>query len=252
MLWSTGSNIHEMKRLSVITNFGCDKSCAYCVWANHPLGKCHDSFNFHTFESELLKRLRFGSVSISGGGEPFYQFYNNIAWWNKIIDICSEHGMKISVHTRVKNENFEWIRDNIHQIVFSIDGYDSETAEYINKLRKYCKVRLVMVVQKNTTIQDIIKIQHEFGGHNITDGGTKITLKKLYGFDDGGNFDKFKSMYPKMFFLDSGDYNDYLMPDNKIYEKFDEQAVHTRYEYVHSIIDGLHTLVSECSKYLKF
>jgi hypothetical protein len=32
--------LEQGKGFSIITNFGCDKNCWYCIWKNHPMNTC--------------------------------------------------------------------------------------------------------------------------------------------------------------------------------------------------------------------
>jgi len=81
---------------SIITNFGCDTGCEYCIWNQHPLKKCYttvENTNWTKLES-FVKPYK--KISVSGGGDPFFKYELNKGWFDRLFDIYT--GM-IDVHT---------------------------------------------------------------------------------------------------------------------------------------------------------
>jgi len=152
-------------------------------------------------------------VSVSGGGDCLYNYNKYESWWSNFFAICNELNMKIDVHSREKfyNEDF-W--KNVNRCVLSSDVL-SDDIEYFTWLSQHTKMRIVHVVTKNSTeqlIEDYIDFCKEINA--------QFTIRELVGFDDDGKYIKYKEKYDGLFYLDSGDYNLYYMPDNTITDKF--------------------------------
>ena len=85
--------------ISIITNFGCNKKCWYCIWKNHKLNN-YKKIDYSKLEDFLVKNKSFGKVSLSGGGDPLYNYFNNITFWKFIINITKRLNLKLDIHTR--------------------------------------------------------------------------------------------------------------------------------------------------------
>ena len=208
MLWTTCPNI------SIITNFGCHFNCWYCVWKNHKLKK-HNNFDYNKLEDFLITHKNKGKVSISGGGDPLYNYFENIKFWIWLIDICKKHNIKIDIHTRTKLTKQNFWRKHIHRCVFSLDQITSDITEYLIYLSHLTKLRITHTVTQYTTskcVFDLLKLQDKLN--------CQLTLKELYEYYDKGVYNKLKIFYPNIYYLDHGDYNIYYMPDNSITDKF--------------------------------
>lgn len=201
--------------ISIITNFGCNKNCWYCIWKDHPLKKEFSDINYKLLD-EFLCTSNATKVSLSGGGDPLYNYFGNLKFWKYIINRTKEIGLRLDVHTReaLPKQNF-W-RKHINRCSFSSDSLneDREKLTYISWLTL---LRIVHVVTQKTTfrmIDEYLDFQRKIGT------GCQFTIKELVGFDDNGMYYKIKKYYPELFALDSGDYNIYFMPDNSIKTKF--------------------------------
>lgn len=203
------------KNISIITNFGCEHKCWYCIWKRHSLSKIESDFDFKKIRDFVnSNKGKADKVSISGGGDPLYDFENNRhSFWDKIFCIVNDTKMNLDIHTRVRlyDDTF-WKK--IHKVALSSDSLE-EDKEYIEYLSKLTKVRVVHVVTEFTT-KDLIQSYSSY----LSDKGIQLTLKELHGFDDKGRYDELKKEFQDLFFLDSDDYNIYYFPDNTIQEKF--------------------------------
>jgi MoaA/NifB/PqqE/SkfB family radical SAM enzyme len=207
--------LDKNKGISIITNFGCSNNCWYCIWKNHKLKDCKDPMDWDKLEQFLKDNQQVGLISISGGGDPFYNINNNLDWWNRIFSLTEKYNLDIEVHTRLLPSNYTFI-NKFKRIVLSIDSLDTKAKTIINYLYMECNVdiRLYYVVTKDTTFESIVSLLEY---KNL---GIEYTFKKLVGHDDNGNYEKFKNLYPNEFFLESKDYNIYYMPNNEIWDKF--------------------------------
>ena len=129
--------------------------------------------------------------------------------------------MVIDIHTRSRIFNKDFLEvENIRKLVLSTADVE-DCKSYIDWLRNVFDgfIRIVKVVTKDTTINTIEEYINFCQDYNI-----ELTFKQLYGYDDNGNYYRYKSIYnncdSRVVFLDIGDYNTYLMPDGNVYRKF--------------------------------
>jgi len=200
------------KNISIITNFGCDSNCWYCVWKNHKL-KNYNKIDYNKLENFLIKYKYKGKVSLSGGGDPLYNYFENLNFWIWIINFTHKHNIKLDIHTRVKFTKQKFWRKHVNLCAFSSDKLDDDK-DYLLYLSKLTKTRIIHVVTQNDTKEDIENYINFANKNNI-----QVTFKQLFGYSDEGNYNLFKKDY-NAYFLDNKDYNIYFMPDNKVYDSF--------------------------------
>lgn len=214
MLRSACSDLPVMeKNISVITNFGCQTNCWYCVWKTHRLKDVQLETDWNKLYQFLKEHKAKGKVSVSGGGDCLYNYNKYESWWNKFYDICTQLNMYIDVHSREKfyDEGF-WKKVNRCVLSSDILGDD---IEYFTWLAQYTKIRIVHVITQYSTeqlIQDYIDFCNSIG--------CQFTIKELVGFDDLGKYKIYSEKFDGLYSLDSGDYNIYYMPDNTITDVF--------------------------------
>ena len=202
-----------IKNISIITNFGCHSNCWYCIWKGHELEYVKQKTNWKKLRSFIQKYKNKGKVSVSGGGDCLYKYNTYKIWWNNFFKIAKEFNMLVDVHTREKfhNNNF-W--KNINRCVFSSDSLnnDKNYLEYLSKLTKLRITHLVTAKTTNKMIEQYLSFQNQIK--------CQFTIKQLVKFDDNNRYNEIRKKYPKLYHLDTGDYNIYYMPDNSIKNKF--------------------------------
>jgi len=206
--------------ISVITNFGCQTNCWYCVWKDHPLKNVSLETDWDKLETFLTEHADKGKVSVSGGGDCLYKYDIYKPWWDKFFSITDKLSMLVDVHSRevFKNDEF-WKR--VNRVVVSSDVFYKDE-NYFIYLVGMTKLRIVHVVTADSTIENIKEYFHFKSMAEIftPEADVQFTMKQLVGYDDGGNYKLFKKKFPNQFALDAGDYNIYYMPDNTITDKF--------------------------------
>ena len=213
MLWTISWRIQI--NISIITNFGCDKNCWYCIWKDHPLKNCK-TVDYDALDTFLCKYKHLGKVSLSGGGDPLYNYFNNLKFWKYIINRTKELGMKLDIHTRIIIPKSRFWGEHVNRAIISFDEVTDDFLDDIEYLRKLTKVRLYHTVTKEVYVEELFELKSK---------GYDITLKQLYGADDGGMYIYMKNKYKNdFFFLDNGDYNIYFMPDNREYKNFKSEV----------------------------
>ena len=91
--------------LSILTNFGCHFACSYCVYRDNKINIPFtniDTFGWIQLEEEL-KKHKGEEVSISGGGDPLYNYdeSNNRAFYDKLFALLKKY--VLSVRGKSKN-----------------------------------------------------------------------------------------------------------------------------------------------------
>jgi len=214
----------EKKPISIITNYKeCPHKCWFCIFKNHKMNNVYGPTE-ESIKKFLIKykNLGYNKFSISGSDVIFEQYTGYQLWWDNFHKICRELEFKYSIHTKSRIRFISYLKnDFLYKIVLSTEKL-SDIASYIYWLQEIKvdkEIRIVKVIDDKTTKEDVSNyIQFA----KLTD--IQLTFKQLHGYNDNNNFKTYKHMfknkYDKLVFLDDGDYNIYLMPDGKEYDKF--------------------------------
>lgn len=215
-----------MRGFSIITNFGCDTNCPYCVWKGHPLENCHDETDFDKL-GYMLSFFPQEKVSVSGGGDPLYNMRDHMRWWLELAMLCHRYNKLLDVHTsQLLDENqfccypkrsifnkyvLHLTSDRFHQLF--------EQGTFANFPTK---LRLVFVVNNQLSLFDakriVTKVQEigcelSFREHYPNSPSLELKNVAIENYVQELKNDKVK-------FVWQGDYNLYYMPDNKVYTDF--------------------------------
>lgn len=151
------------KYLSVITNFGCHYSCPECIVRNNKL-KMTSTGEYSSYAQlwgVLEKECKDCNwVSVSGGGDPLFHWWEHQAWWWGFFSVCKQLGRKTELHTSYFDA------ENNHEIMlFPFDKFDRvvyhlHTIEELDKIRRVGNeiVRVVFVVDDDMTEAEINEI----------------------------------------------------------------------------------------------
>ena len=72
------------KGFTIITNFGCDNNCKYCITKHHPIlqNAVTDKSKIDwVYLEECISKSNAPTINLSGGGDPFYNWQNNIDFY---------------------------------------------------------------------------------------------------------------------------------------------------------------------------
>lgn len=146
------------KYMSVITNFGCHYSCPYCIVKNNNLQIPKSTVDgLNSLEKEI-KKNQCNWISISGGGDPLWNYEEHEDWYNRFFTIAANLDMKTEMHTSLPNIDivdygwFDRVVYHLHdfQQLQSIRRQDEEiirvvfvftenfTEDLINRIAVYC------------------------------------------------------------------------------------------------------------------
>lgn len=151
------------KYLSIITNFGCHYSCPECIVRNNKL-KMTPTGEYSS-RDELWSALYNDCadcnwVSVSGGGDPLWQWPHHQKWWAHFFDTCRKLGRQTELHT-----SYYDVKNDPDIMLFPFERFDRVVyhLHHMDELDKIHRVggeivRVVFVVDDNMTEDEINKI----------------------------------------------------------------------------------------------
>lgn len=212
--------------LSIITNFGCDFRCPYCIWRNN--SDNHSKYPVITSNplndtefKKLLLENKTDVISLSGGGDPLYRFSEQNSVSRQFLNDLDKMNIKYDIHSMNTKELINAINtyNNIHKVVVHI-RLKQLNLDYIKLIEiaksKNVQVRFALVLDgvSDTDIamlEEIFRdVQFSLRRHVTKDGISEVSdyAKTI------------NERNPLHMFIEQKDYNTYLMPDNTITTEF--------------------------------
>ena len=150
------------KYLSIITNFGCHYSCPECIVRNNNLkmSPTDENSSWNKLSEVLEENPDMNWVSVSGGGDPLFHWWEHQIWWCGLFTVCSSADRLLELHTSylptTDLKMFMLFPYNMfNRIVYHVHNIDE-----LEKITRTCDeiVRVVFVVDDSMTEEDINKI----------------------------------------------------------------------------------------------
>jgi organic radical activating enzyme len=214
------------KGFTIITNFGCGNNCSYCISKHHPIlqNKKTNKNNLDwTYLEQCIKETNSPKVNLSGGGDPFFNYNNNIDFYERVYEICQKYNKLMDIHTRILPDNND-ILNMFNKIALSIEFDDVNKIKYISTLiNKYPKLNLraIHVVNERMNVDDCLTYIETIKSIGIK----QVTFRQMFGNKRAyENYEVLKNQMPKqlgVLFLDDGEYHSYYFTtNNKLYPYF--------------------------------
>ena len=204
--------------LSIITNFGCDEGCSYCVWNQHFLRDTVSGVETTDWQKlfRIINQHSPNRVSISGGGDPLFALENNIQWWQQLF--LNLPYVLLDLHTaKIAPPNFARKFDKYVFHAKDLRTYYQQ-AGALARL-PVSKKRVVIVADPEYAERDYIKVAQD-----AKNRGFSFAIRQLVESKRPINIKvDFLRNSPDLFYIEHGDYNLYFMPDNHVYTKFLEE-----------------------------
>lgn len=216
----------QNRGFTVITNFGCDCRCKYCITKHHPILQNavtdKDKIDWEYLE-KCISESDASTVNLSGGGDPFYNWKENIDFYNRVYELAYKYGKKLDIHTRILPDDMELIK-KFRKIALSIEAYDTKAIERLKnilpEIEKTTNLRVINVLNERMATEDCLDYINKM--HNI--GVKQITFRQMFGNKNAyQNFLKIKDSIniPGVMFLPDGEYHHYYFTtNNKLYPYF--------------------------------
>lgn len=205
--------------LSILTNFGCHWGCRYCVYRENGINIPHtDLRTFGWKELEEQLKLHKGElVSVSGGGDPLYNYNENERnkqWYTKLFQLLNKYDCRLELHTSFLIEGFPYYK--CERVVFHLT-MPTQIGLINNRLFKLSKlVRVVYVVQdyyNEGLINQIARfVQDDKNSVN------ELSFRQMIGNNGETKYychDYLKEGHKKLwYYIEQSDYNKYFVQDH--------------------------------------
>lgn len=213
--------MNNKSMLSILTNFGCHFGCSYCVYRENGINipKTHvDTFGWDELE-EQFKIHRGELISISGGGDPLYNYEDNIEFYNKLFILLKKYDCKLELHTSMFNPNFNY--SDCERVVFhftmpnQISLLESLANGFVTGLYLPHHVRVVYVVQEHYSKHLIKEIVNEVRNSKWVN---ELSFRQM--IDKHGNTTYYLHDYLKeghkkdWYYIEQADYNEYFVQNH--------------------------------------
>lgn len=216
----------QNKGFTVITNFGCDCHCKYCITKHHPIlqNAVTDKSKIDwAYLEKCIAASEAPTVNLSGGGDPFYHWQENIDFYNRMYELATKYEKQLDIHTRILPTDMNLIQ-KFRKIALSIESYDTKAMEQLRmmlpEIEKTTKLRVINVLNERMTTEDCLAYINKM--HDI--GVKQVTFRQMFGNRNAyQNFLKVKDTIdiPGVMFLPDGEYhNYYFTTNNKLYSYF--------------------------------
>ena len=206
--------------LSILTNFGCHWGCRYCVYREngiHIKTTDYKTFGWREIEEELEKH-RGEIVSISGGGDPLYDYIKDIheskLFYDKLFSLLEKYNCTLELHTSMLLEEFPY--DKCERVVFHLT-MPTQIGLINNRLFKLPKfVRVVYVVQDYYTAGLINQIVNYT--NDIKNAVNELSFRQMIG--SNGETKYYCHSFLKLghmkdwYYIEQNDYNEYFVTDH--------------------------------------
>lgn len=147
------------KYLSIITNFGCHYSCPECIVRNNKLKMTptDENSSWITLSRILGENPDMNWVSVSGGGDPLFHWWEHQFWWLGLFTVCSSARRRLELHTSYISTDDSKMFVLFPYSMFSRIVYHVYNIGELKKITRACDeiVRVVFVVDDSMTEDDI-------------------------------------------------------------------------------------------------
>lgn len=216
----------QNKGFTVITNFGCNCNCRYCITKHHPILQRavtnEEKINWEYLE-KCISESKAPTVNLSGGGDPFFHWWDHMGFYNYMYELTTKYNKKLDIHTRILPDDMKLI-SMFRKIALSIESNDTATMNRLKnilpEIEKTTKLRVINVLNERMTKEDCLEYISKL--HSI--GVKQITFRQMFGNRKAyQNFLKIKDSIhiTGVMFLPDGEYhNYYFTTNNKLYPYF--------------------------------
>lgn len=214
------------KGFTIITNFGCDNNCKYCITKHHPIlqNAVTDKRKINwIYLEECISKSNAPTINLSGGGDPFYNWQNNIDFYNRVYELAQKYNKQMDIHTRILPNDLNLI-SKFRKIALSIENNDIKAMEKLKSMlpdiEKTTKIRVINVLNERMTIDDCLKYIVDMKSIGVK----QITFRQMFGNRKAyENFNRIKDLISEegVLFLRDGEYHNYFFTtNNKLYPFF--------------------------------
>ena len=206
----------EDRYLSVITNFGCHYTCPYCIVKNNNLHIPDTTIEGLNKLEYYIREIGANIVSVSGGGDPLFQYNQHKDWYDKLFEILDRNNCKFELHTSYFINDFP--SEKYHRIVYHLRNI--EDIDRVVKKRENI-LRIVYVIQDKFSTEDINTIYSKFSNSNIDELSFRQRVDKDFKISYHLHDFLLENHKKKWWYIQQSNYNTYYA-ENEIHSEFNE------------------------------
>lgn len=203
------------KALSIITNFGCHFQCPECIVRNNHIDVPKTTLEGLNGLIAAYKDNKCSYITISGGGDPLFQYEKHVDWYRKLFKIARV--IDLEMHTSYLTDQSTFPFYDCHRVVYHV--HTLEDLKHISKTRTEI-VRVVFVVTPNFTAQDLLDIAYYVKNSFDID---ELSFRQYVDADYNAvpHLDKYLKLgHQKLwYYIEQCDYNLYYA-ENKVYTSY--------------------------------
>ena len=205
------------KYLSIITNFGCHYTCPYCIVKNNDIKVPKTTVEGLKNLENCCNKNDIDVVSISGGGDPLYQWRKHTDWWSEMLRLVDTN-RKVEIHTSYIDYDF------VNKYLISGDRivYHLNSVEQLSKIKRVRKeiIRIVFVITDDMIERDLYTIS-EFvkNSSSIDELSFRQRVDKDYQLSYHLHDVLTKRHKKDWYYITQGDYNLYYV-EGKTYTQY--------------------------------
>jgi hypothetical protein len=214
------------KGFTIITNFGCGNNCKYCITKHHPIlqNATTDKAKIDwKYLEQCISESDAPTVNLSGGGDPFFDWQNNMDFYIHVYNLTDKYNKKLDIHTRILPDSLDLI-SKFRKIALSIELNDKKAIEQLKnmlpEIEETTKIRVINVLNERMTKEDCISYIRAMKQIGVK----QITFRQMFGNKKAyENFNRLKNEIVEdgVLFLPDGEYhNYYFTTNNKLYPYF--------------------------------
>lgn len=203
------------KALSIITNFGCHFQCPECIVRNNHIDVPKTTLEGLNGLIAAYKDNKCSYITISGGGDPLFQYEKHVDWYRKLFKIARV--IDLEMHTSYLTDQSTFPFYDCHRVVYHV--HTLEDLKHIERTGTEI-IRVVFVVTPNFTAQDLLDIADYVKNSSDLD---ELSFRQYVDADYNAvpHLDKYLKLgHQKLwYYIEQCDYNLYYA-ENKVYTSY--------------------------------
>lgn len=225
-MWLKAKNkVNTMdKYLSIITNFGCHFKCPYCITKENELHIPRTTLDGLERLESAIRENDCNIISISGGGDPLYNYEDNVVWYYRLAGILEkclvgkeQKPIPIEMHTSYMTDETTFPFEVCARAV-----YHANTIEQLDHIHRKGNeiVRVVFVVTDDFTIEKIEDICRYV---KYSDEIDELSFRQFVdnNYEVHHHLEEYLKLYHKKrwYYIEQNDYNLYYA-ENVCFHRF--------------------------------
>ena len=203
------------KYLSILTNFGCHFTCAYCISKKNGISIPKTTVQSLDGLDEAIVHSGATIISVSGGGDPLFDYTRHMDFYDRLFETCDKWNLPLEMHTSYIDSPFPY--EKCHRVVYHVRWMID-----LDKIKRHGneKVRVVFVMTPGIRPCTIDAIADYVEHSSVID---ELSFRQMVGENyetQYHNHDYLKAGHKKRWwYIEQDDYNTYYV-DGRITDSY--------------------------------